>query len=168
HKTARRTVTALLAGWVAFALAGTQLFPGAPVASDGMAALAKKTVLTVPSALLDRREFAAEAQIDAFRNTPPNQLLAGLRGKDVVFAVVESYGRSALEDRQMAAVVDPALDAADRTLSAAGFSARSGYLTSSTYGGGSWLAHASFQSGLWINNEQRYRQLVPGQPLPPT
>ena len=27
-------------------------------------------------------------------------------------------------------------------------------------GGGSWLAHSTFQSGLWIDNEQRYRSLV--------
>ncbi|GAB1640508.1 sulfatase-like hydrolase/transferase [Krasilnikovia sp. MM14-A1259] len=157
---ARVTTTALLAAWMVFALTGTELFPASPVASDSTAELAKRAVVTVPAALHDRAAFAAEAKVDAFANTPPSELLAGLRGKDVVVGVVESYGRSALSDPLMAGIVGPALADGDRQLAAAGFAARSGYLTSSTYGGGSWLAHASFQSGLWINNQGRYRQLV--------
>ena len=45
-------------------------------------------------------------------------------------------------------------------LRSAGFSARSGFLSSPTAGGGSWLAHATLLSGLWIDNQQRYRTLV--------
>jgi hypothetical protein len=33
-------------------------------------------------------------------------------------------------------------------------------LTSPTFGGISWLAHSTLQSGLWIDNQQRYNQLV--------
>jgi hypothetical protein len=165
RRPATRAVTALVAAWVVFALAGTQLFPGAPVASDSMAALAKNTVLKVPAAVRDERAFAAEAGDDAFRDTPSSQLLSALHGKDVVISVVESYGRSVLEDPQMAALVDPALAAGTKQLASAGFSARSGFLTSSTFGGGSWLAHGSFQSGLWINNQQRYHQLISGDRL---
>ena len=162
---ATRSVTALVAVWAVLAMLGVQVFAGAPVASDSAAVLAKTTALKVPAALRDRETFAAEARLDAFRDIPGDQLLGALRGKDVVIAVVESYGRSALENRRQAAVVDPALIAGDRRLAEAGFAARSGFLTSSTYGGGSWLAHASFQSGLWIDNQQRYRQLVSGQRL---
>jgi hypothetical protein len=165
HRAASRTVTAGVAVWVAFALLGTQLFPGAPVASDTSAAMAKRTLGKLPVSLRDHKQFAIALRADAFADTPPAQLLPALRGHDVVFGVVESYGRSALTNRQMAAVLDPALDAGTRHLAAAGFAARSGYLTSSTYGGGSWLAHASFQSGLWIDNQQRYRQLVSGERL---
>jgi hypothetical protein len=160
-----RILTGLLAAWVALALTGVQLFPGTPVASDNVAVLARNTLLTVPAALQDRKAFAATARSDPFRSTPADQLLAGLHGHDVVIGVVESYGRSALEDPLMAAVVDPALAAGSQQLAAAGFSARSAFLTSSTYGGSSWLAHASFQSGLWINSSQRYRQLVSGDRL---
>jgi hypothetical protein len=162
---ATRAVTAVLAAWVAFALVGTQLFPSAPVASDTAARFVKSTALKVPAAIRDKKAFAAEARKDAFANTPPHQFLAGLRGKDVVVGVVESYGRSALEDPKMAAVVDPVLAAGTKDLAAAGYSAKSGFLTSSTYGGGSWLAHATFQSGLWIDNEQRYRQVVSSERL---
>jgi hypothetical protein len=78
---------------------------------------------------------------------------------------VESYGRSVLQNPRMARIVDPALAAGTRQLTAAGFAAKSGFLTSSTYGGGSWLAHGSFQSGLWIDNQSRYRQLISGNRL---
>ena len=165
HRGATRAVPAMIAAWVAFALAGTQLFPYSPVASDTTVKMAKNTVLMVPSALQDKKDFAAEAADDAFAAVPPEDLLAGLRGKDVVIGVVESYGRAALENPKMAATLSPALDASQAELEAAGFFARSAYLTSSTYGGGSWLAHATFQSGLWIDHQQRYRQLTAGSRL---
>jgi hypothetical protein len=151
---------ALLAAWVVFALVGTQLYPLSPVASTGTAGLVKAEALQVPKSLHDQEAFTAESKIDAFRNVPASQRLAGLRGKDVVISVVESYGRSALENPKMDKLIEPALTVGAQQLTAAGFSAKSGWLTSSTYGGGSWLAHASFQSGLWINNQGRYRQLT--------
>ena len=48
----------------------------------------------------------------------------------------------------------------DKRLQGAGFSARSGFLTSATFGGISWLAHSSLQSGLWVNSQRRYDQLI--------
>ena len=151
---------ALLAAWVVFALVGTQLYPLSPVASTGNAGLIKAEALQIPKSLRDQDLFTAESKIDAFRNVPAGQRLVGLRGKDVVISVVESYGRSALENPKMDKVIEPALTVGAQQLTAAGFSTKSGWLTSSTYGGGSWLAHASFQSGLWINNQGRYRQLT--------
>jgi hypothetical protein len=157
---ATRVVVATVAAWVVFAVLGTQLFPGAPVAANSAVALARDTARKVPAAVRDERAFAAASKVDAFRDTPGDALLTALRGKDVVFGVVESYGRSAVEDPRQAAIVDPALVAGTQQLAAAGFSAKTGFLTSSTFGGGSWLGHSSFQSGLWVNNQQRYRQLV--------
>jgi hypothetical protein len=162
---AGRALAGLLAVWVAFALIGTTVYKGAPVASTSTISLAEATVKQVPKSLHDQSVFAAEARRDAFATVPPSRLLSGLRGKDVVISVVESYGRSALENRAMAKVVNPALTVGAQQLTDAGFAARSGWLTSSTFGGGSWLAHASFQSGLWINNQGRYRQLVAGDRL---
>jgi hypothetical protein len=45
-------------------------------------------------------------------------------------------------------------------LKTAGFSARSAFLTSPTFGGVSWLAHSSLQAGVWANSQRRYNQLV--------
>ena len=33
-------------------------------------------------------------------------------------------------------------------------------MTSATYGGISWLAHSSLQAGLWVDNQDRYNQLI--------
>jgi hypothetical protein len=151
--------------WVACAALGTHFVAAVPVASDTAAALARDTVLKVPAALQDQRAFAAEAAVDAFRDTPDNQLLTALRGKDVVVSFVESYGRSAVEDPELTPQIDAALAAGTDRLKAAGYASRSAFLTSPTAGGGSWLAHSTFLSGLWINNEQRYRRLVSGDRL---
>jgi hypothetical protein len=37
---------------------------------------------------------------------------------------------------------------------------RSAFLTSPTFGAGSWLAHSTLQSGLWVKGQQRYDQLL--------
>ena len=88
------------------------------------------------------------------------QLLTGLRGKDVLIAFVESYGRVAIEDPEFAPQMTSLLDAGNSRLRAAGYASRSAFLTSPTFGGGSWLAHSTLLSGLWINNQQRYRNLL--------
>jgi pentachlorophenol monooxygenase len=48
-------------------------------------------------------------------------------------------------------VIESALDAGERRLQKAGFSSRSGFLTSPTFGGLSWLAQIPPQSGLWLD-----------------
>ncbi|MEU4557047.1 sulfatase [Actinoplanes sp. NPDC023936] len=157
---ALRGLGAVTAAWVALAALGTQLIGGIPVASHTAAELAAHTALALPNDLRDRKRFAEEVQVDAYRDRPADQLLTGLRDKDVIISFVESYGRDALENPQFNGAVLDSLTANSARLAEAGFGARSGFLTSSTAGGGSWLAHATFLSGLWIDNEQRYRSLV--------
>jgi hypothetical protein len=52
------------------------------------------------------------------------------------------------------------LEAGTQSLGDAGFSSRSAFLTSSTFGGISWLAHATLHSGMWVDSQQRYDQLL--------
>jgi hypothetical protein len=82
----------------------------------------------------------------------------------VVF--VESYGRIALEDSPMAPGVTAVLAEGDRALADAGFRARSAFLTSPTFGGLSWLAHATLQSGVWTDTEDRYEAVLASDRLP--
>ena len=49
-----------------------------------------------------------------------------------------------------------------RQLQAAGFDARTAWLTSPTFGGISWLAHSTMQSGVWVDSQRRYDQLIGG------
>ncbi|HEY8481977.1 MAG TPA: sulfatase [Spirillospora sp.] len=155
-----RAVAVLGVVWVLCAALGVKVVDGLPVASRSTAVLAYDHTVQVRESLNDAEEFAEAAAVDAFRTTPADKLLTGLRGKDVIFAFVESYGRSALEHPEYAAQVGALLDSGTRRLDEAGFSARSGWLTSPTAGGGSWLAHATLLSGLWVDNEHRYRALV--------
>jgi hypothetical protein len=157
---AARTVTVFAAAWITCALLGTQIVPGVPLAGTSATALAYDHAVEVRAGLLDQQAFAQQVAADPFRNTPSDQLLTALRGKDVLFAFVESYGRSAVEDPDLAPQVDAVLGDGTRRLAAAGFSARSAFLTSSTSGGSSWLAHATFLSGLWVDNQQRYDTLI--------
>ena len=133
---------------------------GAPVASSSAAALAVDKVQSVQADLHDRSVLARQLANDPFRDTPGNQLLTGLRGKDVLLVFVESYGRSAVQGSSFSPRIDRVLDQGRQQLHAAGFDARSGFLTSPTFGGLSWLAHSTMQSGIKVTGQRRYDQLV--------
>ena len=139
---------------------GIQIVPGVPVAAESSAVYLQHRHHPANPALQNRPAVPADPGSDAFGNTPGEDLLTALRGKDVVIAFVESYGRDAVEDPEFAPQVGAVLDAGNRRLRAAGFASRSAFLTSSTAGGSSWLAHATLLSGLWIDNQQRYGDLA--------
>ncbi|MGC4878245.1 sulfatase-like hydrolase/transferase [Micromonospora sp. DT43] len=160
ERVATRAVAALTVAWVVCAVVGVRIVPGVPVADAGTTALVGAHAEQVDARLADRGRFTAQIDADPFQDVPGDQLLTGLRGKDVVLAFVESYGRDAVEDPELAPQVNAVLDTGTERLRAAGYGARSGFLTSPTFGGGSWLAHDTLLSGLWTNNEQRHRALL--------
>jgi sulfatase-like protein len=161
HRTAAtRTVQVLVVVWLVCAVLGVQFAEGLPVASTSAADYTYLHARQVPAAIQDAKNFAAESAVDAFRDTPGSELLTGLRGKDVVLTFVESYGRTAVENPELAPEIGAVLDAGTSRLRAIGYDSRSAFLTSATFGGGSWLAHSTLDSGLWIDNQQRYRNLV--------
>ncbi|WP_078854317.1 sulfatase [Streptomyces sp. NRRL F-5135] len=145
--------------WVACAALGLQI-AGVPVASKRTTEWVQYRADQVSAGIKDEKAFAKEAAQDDFENTPPDELLTALRGKDVIFAFVESYGRSAVEDPGIAPRIDKVLDDGNEKLRAAGFSSRSAFLTSPVSGAGSWMAHTTFMSGLWVDNQQRYRSVT--------
>ncbi len=142
------TVSMLAVVWLLCAALGVQV-AGAPVASTGAAAFTH-----------EESGATALPADDAFAGVPGEDLLTGLRGKDVVIVFVESYGRVALEDPAISPEVNKVLTRGTNSLQGAGFSSRSAFLTSPTFAGISWLAHSTLQSGLWIDNQQRYDQLL--------
>ncbi|MGW1210554.1 CDP-alcohol phosphatidyltransferase [Streptomyces sp. NPDC002499] len=154
----RATLVATVA-WVLCSALSLQI-SGVPIAADRQAKALSIQVQRVQDTLRDEAEFQKVAKVDAFGNTPPSQLVPDLRGKDMIFTFIESYGRSAIEDPIMAPGVDKTLDVSTKALAKAGFHAKSGWLTSATYGGSSWLGHSTTMSGLWIDNQQRYRTVM--------
>lgn len=156
------TVIGLGALAALLAATGARLSPAGPVASTSATNL---IVGRLQADISDHAAFGAQIDRDPLRNAPPGALLTGLRGKDVLVVFVESYGRTAVEGTSFSPGIDAVLTAGTRSLSAAGFASRSGFVTSPTFGAGSWLAHATLQAGLWVDSQQRYNQLLTQQRL---
>jgi len=146
--------------WALCWVFGAQLVSHTPIASALAAGVVVDGVKAVQADIHDQSVFAGEIKHDSLTNTPTDQLLTGLRGKDVLLVFVEAYGQQAVQGRSFSPAVDAALTKGDNQLASAGFSARSSFLTSSTYGGISWLAHSTLQSGVWVNSQRRYNQLM--------
>jgi phosphatidylglycerophosphate synthase len=156
-----RGLAALTAIWVLCAGLSLQLIPGSPVASASAAGLAVSQVRAGQAALSDPRVFEqAIHSRDPQAAIPASDLLTGLRGKDVIIAVVESYGQVAVRGKSFSPGIDAVLRQRTASLARAGWSAQSAWLTSPTFGGISWLAHSTLQSGLWVDSTQRYGELV--------
>ena len=155
-----RVVAALGAVWALCWAFSAQVIAHTPVATAASAGLVVNEVRAVQADIHDQTVFAKQIKHDSFRNTPANQLLTGLRGKDVLLVFMEAYGQYAVQGSSLSPKVDAVLAKGTKSLQSAGFSARSGFLTSSTYGGISWLAHSTLQSGVWVNNQRRYNQLM--------
>jgi phosphoglycerol transferase MdoB-like AlkP superfamily enzyme len=155
-----RLVTALGLLWVLCAISGARLVSQTPIASASAAALVVHEVGTVQADIRDHSVFASQIQHDPFRYTPDDKLLTALRGKDVLLTFVESYGQVTVQGSSFSPAVDALLHRGTSQLQAAGFSARSAFLRSSTFGGISWLAHSTLQSGVWVDSQRRYNQLV--------
>ncbi len=156
-----RGLAAVTAIWGLCAGLSLQLTPGSPVASASAAGLAVSQVRAAQAALSDPRLFErAIHSRDPQATVPASDLLTGLRGKDVIIAVVESYGQVAVRGTSFSPGVDAVLRHHTASLARTGWSAQSAWLTSPTFGGISWLAHSTLQSGLWVNTNQRYGELV--------
>jgi phosphatidylglycerophosphate synthase len=152
---------ALALAWAASATVRFDVAPQTPVASRSTTSFAATEVRNVAAAVRDRESFPRQiAASDPASRTPTANLLSGLRGKDVIVAFVESYGQTAVQGSSFAPGIVSVLNSGTQALTSAGFSSRSAFLTSPTFGGLSWLAHSTLQSGLWIDNQQRYNQLV--------
>lgn len=162
---ALRAVAGLGALWAVCAVLGAQLVSHTPIASAISASVLVDEARTVQAEMNDVGVFAAEIKHDPYRDTPTGSLLRALRGKDVLLVFAESFGRVAIEESSFAPAVDEALAAGNRRLASAGFHSRSGFLISPTFGGGSWLAHSTLNSGLWVHNLRRYAQLLPERRL---
>ena len=141
------TVCVLAVVWLLCAALGVQVAGGRVAATSADAFTREEADPALDSA-------------DAFASAPVAELLTGLRGKDVLVVFVESYGRVAIEDPVISPAVNGILTRGTESLRSAGFATRSGFLTSPTYAGVSWLAHGTLQSGLWVDSQRRYNRLL--------
>jgi phosphatidylglycerophosphate synthase len=159
-----RGLAALTAVWGLSAGLSLQLVPGSPIASASETGLAVAQVRATQAALADPRVFGqAIRSADPEAAIPAADLLTGLRGKDVIIDFVESYGQVAVQGTSFSPGIDAVLRQQQSMLTAAGWSTESAWAGSPTSGGVSWLAHSTVQSGLWVNTQQRYDELMASQ-----
>jgi hypothetical protein len=135
------------------ALAATLMMPLA--VQNGTYTLARLDL--VRDTFLDLRQLRHAAAEDPYANR--HDLLNAI-DRDVMVIFVESYGRASFDNPFYAATHLSTLRRAEARLADAGFSMQSGYLTAPIQGGQSWLSHATFANGLWINNQTSYHAVL--------
>jgi phosphoglycerol transferase MdoB-like AlkP superfamily enzyme len=89
--------------------------------------------------------------------------LSRLGGASVFLIFVESYGVTLFEDAHHFESIEPRFRELETHLRNAGYFFSSSQITSSTFGGGSWRAHATFLSGVDTGSEPRYDALLRSQ-----
>lgn len=99
-----------------------------------------------------RRRKSAVIQATQERLSATAADLHRLQRADVFVFFIESYGATLFRRPAHAAQIAPALQAFGDQMNRRGLSVATGLLDSPTYGGGSWLAHATFASGVTIKN----------------
>ncbi|MCF3972775.1 sulfatase [Paracoccus salsus] len=145
----RMTVAGLAALAIALALIGP-LTPANSLYATQRLDLARSSVA-------DLRDLRRAAAADPFADRIG---LLDAIDRDVLLIFIESYGRASFETPLYADTHLGTLRSAQARIAAAGLSARSGFLKAPTQGGQSWLSHSTLASGLWIDDQTRYRAVL--------
>ena len=124
-----------------------------------------KYSLPVSATYLQQARFVVAASRSARDRELPGLALPkggvdGLKGDDVLLLFLESYGAVTYDDPGIARVVAPARDELAHAAAESGRHVVSAYASSPTFGGGSWLAHASFMSGVEVRDTGDYMLLL--------
>ena len=91
---------------------------------------------------------------------PPHSDLAGLKQRDVYLVYLESYGTTVFDTPEFRAGLSESLSQFETSLRGAGYTIASNRLVSPTFGGGSWLAHATLASGVRLDDPVVYALLL--------
>ncbi len=132
---------------------GRWTLPVSPPGTAFTARLGVERIVLVQETLADLRIFRTAATQDPFTDAP--DLFTAI-DRDVIVIFVESYGRTSFDTPFYADLHRHTLSDYEGRLGDLGVSMQSGFLTSPTQGGQSWLAHSTFANGLWIDNQTSY------------
>jgi hypothetical protein len=94
------------------------------------------------------------------RQELPDSDLVAVADADVVIIFLESYGATAYDNPSHAAGISIAHRALMSAVTASGRQAASTFVRSPTFGGASWLAHASLLSGIEVADPEHYALLL--------
>jgi Sulfatase len=90
--------------------------------------------------------------------------LAKLGGKNVQLILVESYGQTVIERPLFVDAMRATFDSFEQELGESGYTVVSNVLDSPTYGGHSWLAHATLDTGIRTANQLDYEVVCAEKP----
>jgi hypothetical protein len=127
-----------------------------PLGPPGAAFTARvgvERIVMARETLGELRDFRMAARTDRYSGT--DGLLDRI-DRDVLILFVESYGRTSFDTPLFAETHRATLAEAEARLARRGLSMRSGFVRAPTRGGQSWLSHATFANGLWIDNQTSY------------
>jgi hypothetical protein len=100
--------------------------------------------------------------------SPPDIDLIGLKHRDVYLVYIESYGTTVFDTPEFRNSLQGSLAQFEAALRKSGYTIASNRLVSPTFGGGSWLAHATMASGVRLDDPALYSELlVSGRKLLP-
>jgi len=104
----------------------------------------------------------ADQTLDTLTNQDPlgNYPLPKLRGADVMIHFIESYGAIAFDNPEIAEIISRSRSNLAEAIRQTNRRVVSAYLVSPTFGGGSWLSHSSFMTGLDIRHNSIYNLLL--------
>ena len=86
------------------------------------------------------------------------------KGGDVYTFFIESYGAVVHDRPEMQTGLAGDYEKLSGVLAKTGWKSVSGFVDSPTFGGGSWLAHATLLSGDWITEQPEYRMFLASTP----
>jgi hypothetical protein len=109
-------------------------------------------ILSIQGQLAQERAFRVRLEKTARERASGPATLKRLEGADVLLFVVESYGRTVFIRPSYRPAMEATMTRFGRVLHQHGFEAVSAYLVSPTYGGSSWLAHDTLESGVRVEN----------------
>jgi hypothetical protein len=115
-----------------------------------------------------RRAKAGELATMQRRLADTPRDLRKLGGADVFLFYIESYGRTALFDARFAGRMRAALEMFSAAVAKSGYSVASRLVDSSTYGGGSWFAHATMATGVRVHDGLEFAVVRNSRPPPTT
>lgn len=96
------------------------------------------------------RQKILKAIADVQARVGNGQRFDKLQGNDVLFIFVESYGRTAFVQPRLREVLLPRYEQMQKNLDEQGFHVASDFITSPTYGGFSWFAHYTVNTGVKV------------------
>ena len=92
--------------------------------------------------------------------------LARLNGRNVYLFLIESYGETLFGNPDHRKKFAPSIVRFKAELDRGGYTVYSRYMRSPTFGGASWLAFGTLESGVWLPDQMRYGYLVASR-VPP-